>query len=250
MRKLVTFGRILREAGLEVGPGRMQDALLGLAAVDLTNRDDVYWALRCTIVSRRDDIEVFDAAFAAFWERAPRITLQQRPVEINAELPEEGEQDDQEQAVDAEAIGRDIRDGQDPDEQGDQENDETAAAVWSADEQLRDRDFARYGPDELRRARALVARVARVAPRRRSLRRQPSKLGRTFDPRRTLQEAMRTGGVPIERAWREPKLVPRKLVYLVDVSGSMEPYARAMVMFLQAAVRAGATSRRSRSARA
>ena len=50
---------------------------------------------------------------------------------------------------------------------------------------------------------------------------------------------MRTGGVPIERAWREPKLVPRKLVYLVDVSGSMEPYARAMVMFLQAAVRAG-----------
>ena len=50
---------------------------------------------------------------------------------------------------------------------------------------------------------------------------------------------MRTEGVPIERAWREPKLVPRKLVFLVDVSGSMEPYARAMVMFLQAAVRAG-----------
>ena len=46
VRKLVTFGRILREAGLEVGPGRMQDALLGLAAVDLSNRDDVYWALR------------------------------------------------------------------------------------------------------------------------------------------------------------------------------------------------------------
>jgi uncharacterized protein with von Willebrand factor type A (vWA) domain len=91
----------------------------------------------------------------------------------------------------------------------------------------------------LRRARALVARVARVAPRRRSLRRQPSPHGATFDPRRTLREAMRTGGVPIERAWREPKLVPRKLVYLVDVSGSMEPYARAMVMFLQAAVRAG-----------
>ena len=67
----------------------------------------------------------------------------------------------------------------------------------------------------------------------------PRRTARTFDPRRTLREAMRTGGVPIERAWREPKLVPRKLVYLVDVSGSMEPYARAMVMFLQAAVRAG-----------
>src|SRR4051812_1689002 len=144
----------------------MQDALLGLAAVDLVNRDDVYWALRCTIVSRRDDIEVFDAAFAAFWERAPRITLQARPVEISAELPEDAQNDDDgDQSVEAEALGRDVRDGQDPDEQGDQENEETAAAVWSADEQLRDRDFARYGPDELRRARALVARVARIAPR-------------------------------------------------------------------------------------
>jgi uncharacterized protein with von Willebrand factor type A (vWA) domain len=239
VRKLVTFGRILREAGLEVGPGRMQDALLGLAAVDLASRDDVYWALRCTIVSRRDDIEVFDAAFAAFWERAPRITLERRPVELDVELPEDTQKDDETQSAEAEAMGREMRDGADPEQSGDDEKDEMAAAVWSADEQLRDRDFARYGPEELRRARALVARVARVAPRRRSLRRQPANSGRTFDPRRTLREAMRTGGVPIERAWREPKLVPRKLVYLVDVSGSMEPYARAMVMFLQAAVRAG-----------
>jgi uncharacterized protein with von Willebrand factor type A (vWA) domain len=240
VRKLVTFGRILREAGLEVGPGRMQDALLGLSAVQLENRDDVYWALRCTIVSRRDDIEVFDAAFAAFWERAPRITLQQRPVELSAEMPEENQKDDSPDAVEAQAMGREVRDGQDDAEEGDEDDrEETAQAIWSADEQLRDRDFARYGPDELRRARALVARVARAAPRRRSLRKQPANSGRTFDPRRTLREAMRTGGVPIERAWREPKLVPRKLVYLVDVSGSMEPYARAMVMFLQAAVRAG-----------
>ena len=239
VRKLVTFGRILREAGLEVGPGRMQDALLGLAAVDLANRDDVYWALRCTIVSRRDDIEVFDAAFAAFWERAPRVMLQQRPIELGVEMPDESQQDDTPESVEAHALGREVRDGEDPEQQGDDEKEEKAAAVWSADEQLRDRDFARYGPEELRRARALVARVARATPRRRSLRRQPANSGRTFDPRRTLREAMRTGGVPIERAWREPKLVPRKLVYLVDVSGSMEPYARAMVMFLQAAVRAG-----------
>jgi hypothetical protein len=240
VRKLVTFGRILREAGLEVGPGRMQDALLGLASVDITNRDDVYWALRCTIVSRRDDIEVFDAAFAAFWERAPRIELQQRPIDLGVDMPEDNQKDDSPEAVEAHAMGPEVRDGQDDDESGDdEEKEETASAVWSADEQLRDRDFARYGPDEIRRARALVARIARASPRRRSLRKQPANSGRTFDPRRTLREAMRTGGVPIERAWREPKYVPRKIVYLVDVSGSMEPYARAMVMFLQAAVRAG-----------
>src|SRR5207253_11202745 len=72
VERLVTFGRILREAGLEVGPGRLQDALRGLDQVDLASRQEVYHALRCTLVSRREDIDAFDAAFAAFWEQAPR----------------------------------------------------------------------------------------------------------------------------------------------------------------------------------
>jgi uncharacterized protein len=235
VRKLVTFGRILREAGLEVGPGRLQDGLRALDAVRLDDRDEVYHALRCAIVSRHDDLEAFDAAFATFWERAPRVELTHRPPLMQLDVPSQDRSNPR--RVDAHQAESEAGDGES--DAGGEEEDRPMAAVYSSDELLRERDFARFGPDELRRARALVARVARVAPRRRSLRRQPSKLGRTFDPRRTLQEAMRTGGVPIERAWREPKLVPRKLVYLVDVSGSMEPYARAMVMFLQAAVRAG-----------
>src|SRR6185312_1916045 len=68
---VVTFGRVLREVGLEVGPGRLQDAVRGLDAVDLTEQDDVYWALRQTLVSRRDELELFDRAFAAWFLRAP-----------------------------------------------------------------------------------------------------------------------------------------------------------------------------------
>ena len=64
---IVTFGRVLREAGLEVGPGRVQDALRGLDAVELARQDDVYWTLRQTLVSRRDDIEAFDRAFHAWF---------------------------------------------------------------------------------------------------------------------------------------------------------------------------------------
>jgi uncharacterized protein with von Willebrand factor type A (vWA) domain len=71
-RKLVTFGRILREAGLEVGPGRLQDAMRGLALVDLADREQVYHALRCTLVARHDHLDIFDAAFTAYWEREPR----------------------------------------------------------------------------------------------------------------------------------------------------------------------------------
>ena len=218
----------------------MQDALLGLAAVDLTNRDDVYWALRCTIVSRRDDIEVFDAAFAAFWERAPRVVLQQRPIELGVELPEENQKDDspggrrRARARPRGARRRGSGRGGERRQGGGGRRGlvgrrrccatATSRATGPTSCAAPERSWHAW-----RASRRAAARCA--GSRRRT--------GRTFDPRRTLREAMRTGGVPIERAWREPKLVPRKLVYLVDVSGSMEPYARAMVMFLQAAVRAG-----------
>jgi hypothetical protein len=233
VRKLVTFGRILREGGLEVGPGRLQDGLLALDSVRLDNRDEVYWALRCAIVSRRDDLEAFDAAFATFWERAPRAAVTHRPPLMQLDVPSQDRGDPRH--VDAHRIEADDGEGD-----GDGEDEELPiAAVYSADELLRERDFARFGPDELRRARALVERIAMASPRRRSLRDQASHDGRKLDLRRTLHQAMRTGGHPIERAWRRPKTVPRRLIFLVDVSGSMEPYARAMTMFLQAAVRSG-----------
>ena len=204
-------------------------------AVRLDDRDEVYHALRCAIVSRRDDLEAFDAAFAAFWERAPRVELTHRPPIMQLDVPAEDRSDPR--RVDAHQAESEAGDG-DGDAEGDEEE-LPIAAVYSADELLRERDFARFGPDELRRARALVERIATASPRRRSLRSRPSHDGRTLDLRRTLHQAMRTGGHPIERAWRTPKTVPRRLIFLVDVSGSMEPYARAMTMFLQAAVRAG-----------
>ena len=71
VRHVVTFGRILREAGLEVGPGRISDALTGLDCLDIRNRDDVYWTLRTTLVSRAEELESFDRAFAAWFLRLP-----------------------------------------------------------------------------------------------------------------------------------------------------------------------------------
>src|SRR5215471_9500702 len=70
VRHVVTFGRVLREAGLEVGPGRLADALTGLDHVDLTRQDDVYWTLRQTLVSRAEDLEAFDRAWDAWFMRA------------------------------------------------------------------------------------------------------------------------------------------------------------------------------------
>ena len=68
---VVTFGRVLREAGLEVGPGRVADALRALDAVDLARQEDVYFSLRQTLVSRHDELDLFDRAFSAWFLRAP-----------------------------------------------------------------------------------------------------------------------------------------------------------------------------------
>jgi uncharacterized protein with von Willebrand factor type A (vWA) domain len=93
---------------------------------------------------------------------------------------------------------------------------------------------------ELRRLRRLMERLPQVTPTRRSRRlRTASGADEVYDARRTLRQAMRTQGLPLDRAFRTRKQVPRKLVFLCDVSGSMEPYARAMVMFMQAITAAG-----------
>src|SRR5688572_1814850 len=75
VRHVVTFGRVLREVGIEVGPGRIADAMRGLGAVDLTRQDDVYFTLRQTLVSRHDELELFDRAFVAWFMRGPVAPL-------------------------------------------------------------------------------------------------------------------------------------------------------------------------------
>src|SRR6187397_2913970 len=75
VRHVVTFGRVLREVGIEVGPGRVADAVRGLGAVDVTKQADVYFALRQTLVSRHDELELFDRAFVAWFLRGPVAPL-------------------------------------------------------------------------------------------------------------------------------------------------------------------------------
>src|SRR3990170_903349 len=85
VRHVVTFGRVLREVGIEVGPGRVLDALRSLDAVDLTRQDDVYFALRQTLVSRHDELELFDRAFAAWFMRGPVAPLVRQQNQRNAD---------------------------------------------------------------------------------------------------------------------------------------------------------------------
>ena len=218
---VVTFGRVLREAGLEIGPGRLTDALRALDAVDLESRDDVYFSLRQTLVSRRDELAIFDRAFEAWFLREPVLPP------ARDESPEPALH-----VVDGTA-GEAGSDGEE------EPDDEAIEAGASRQELLRDKDFAELTDEELRRVRDLIARIASMRPLRRSRRTRRDPLGERLDVRGMIRRSLRTGGDPVDRPLRARKEVPRRLVLLCDVSGSMDSYARVLLLFLHAAVGAG-----------
>jgi uncharacterized protein len=196
--RLTLFGRALRDAGLNVGTGRIADFCRAAA---LLPPDDLYWAGRATLVTRSTDIPVYDETFRAFFGPPAEV----RPLPAIVRIRVEGE---------------------------------VETGLASEVELLREKSFARCSQAELAALGQLMRRLPLVVPERRSRRRIPARKGAP-DLRRTLRRSFRTGGEPVERAWRERRRVRRPLVLLLDVSGSMDAYSRALVMFAHGALRSG-----------
>jgi len=215
VRHVVVFGRVLREGGLEIGPRRIADALRGLDAIDLARQEDVYWTLRQTLVARHEELETFDRAFNAWFLRAPAPP---RPREIDRPSP----------------VGQ-RRKGGAPGPGPELDGGEIEVGAWSYDELLRTRDFASMTPEEFARARILIRQIAIGRPRRRTHRLRPDRRGDVLDVRALVRASLATGGDPVTRAYRSRAYGPRKLVLLLDISGSMDAYARALLLYLHAA---------------
>ncbi len=219
-RIAVGFARLLRGAGLEVPLGNTIAFGQALMAVGLERRDSVYWAGRTTLMRRPEDADTYDRAFRAWWEHEHDLELVAPPVtrELSIAFDADGDDDD----------------APDP---GETTTTPTVAVRYSAAEVLRQRDFASYTTAEFAEARRLMADLRLAGSLRRSRRQQRSRRHRGKpDLRRTVRRALRTGGEPVQRAFLESASRPRRIVLLCDVSGSMEPYARALVRFLHAAV--------------
>ncbi len=215
VRHVVVFGRVLREGGLEIGPRRVADALRGLDAIDLARQEDVYWTLRQTLVTRREELEIFDRAFNAWFLRTPA-----RPRAREAEPPPRA---GQRRKGGAPGLGPELDGG------------EIEVGAWSYDELLRTRDFAAMSPEEFSRARTLIREIAVGRPSRRTHRLRSDRRGQVLDVRALVRASLATGGDPVKRAYRSRARGPRKLVLLLDISGSMDAYARALLLYLHAA---------------
>jgi hypothetical protein len=222
-RAAVAFARVLRGAGLDIPVGATITYARALDAVGLDRRDDAYWAGRATLLRGPEDARIYDAAFAAFWDR--------RTIPTDAR---------EETATEVVVAFDDARDdpgaGDDPDEP-DADEVPLLSVRWSPADVLRHRDFATYTPAEHAEARRLMADLRLAGALRRSRRHTPVRHTRGRpDLRRTVRRSLRAGGEPAQRAFRAPSTRPRRVVLLFDVSGSMEPYARSLLRFLHVAV--------------
>jgi uncharacterized protein with von Willebrand factor type A (vWA) domain len=219
---LVDFARELRSAGVAAGSGDVLAYASALAVLDPADLTDMYWAGRTTLVSKRDDIPVYDEVFRRFFlgTAGPDREL----VMLRAR-------------ADAEAEANLVAPASSPDAEGEEEE---AVLGWMASdvEALKRKSFDACTPEELAALRRIMKRIQLTPPRRRTRRTQPARRGRTPDLRRTVRESLRVHDEPAELFWRQRRIKLRPLILILDVSGSMADYSRHLLQFAYSASRA------------
>ncbi len=234
---VVHFTRLLRGAGLRLGPASALDALAAAAAVDVLRRGELYWALQAVLVKRPEDRDLFDEAFRLFWrdplaaeaqgalafldQLLPQARLPRPPAPAARRVAEAWQRPGPARPA-APAAEREGLD---------------AALTFSADEVLRRRDFEQLSAAELARAKRLVARMSATLRTLRPIatrRFAPDPHGPRIDLARTARDSRKTLGDLAPLRFRSRLLRPPPLVALCDISGSMGRYSEMLLHFLHA----------------
>lgn len=219
-RLAVGFSRVLRQLEVPVPASATINFTQALGVVGMLERSGVYWAARATLVRRPEDMPMFERAFAAFWQgRHPEfIGVEGTPPPVTLALD----------------MGDD--DAADGDDESTPPGD-IQSIRFSRSEVLTNKDFGSCTKQELEQLSRLMTDLRFTTHRRASRRQVPTKgRGDRPDLRRTVRWAIGHQGEPLKRAFTENATRPRRLVLILDVSGSMETYARALIRFVHAAV--------------
>ncbi|MEL6543147.1 MAG: VWA domain-containing protein [Myxococcota bacterium] len=229
---VMQFCRLLRRAGLPIGPERGIRALEAIAAVGVMQRSDVYWALHSSVLSRPEQQKVFDEAFRMFW-RDPFGANEAISIILPASKVPEHEEKKPSFARRVMEAWQPPRDPSDlPPPQGEERLELDAVMTFSPTETLRSKDFEQMSAEEIREAEAMIRRMRLPFAKIRQRRFEAYASGERVDLRRTLRGALRSGGEPMVLAQKRRKQKPPPLVVLCDVSGSMERYSRMFVHLL------------------
>ncbi len=227
--RVTRFGRLLRGAGLRLGPGQVLEGIESLAVVDVTDRREFYWALHAAWVTRGEDREVFREAFRLFWRQPERPVnrVLEELLALSRVTPEQRSRPASKRVLDALEVERR------PQREAREEAD-TIGLAFSDVEVLREKDFEQMSSAELREARRMIARF-RFPVQDLATRRWTPVNGRgDIDVRRTIRASLRHGFDHIPLRWRRRKKRPPGIVALCDISGSMAGYTRMLLRFLHA----------------
>ena len=224
LHNLLLFGRVLRRLGLDVNPGRMMDLVSALDHIEIGNKSDFYHAARTLLVHEREDLALFDEAFELFWRKPAEswdvecqgLTRRRKPagpIVTHPPLKEATSQDDPSSTSSQEMSVIDV------------------TRTYSNRELLRHKNFAEMNADESGAIKQMMSHLLWKVSERRTRRLRAGKAHR-IDLRRTLRRSLRSEGEILRWSYREPKLKPRPLVVIADISGSMERYTRLLLHFI------------------
>lgn len=227
---IVHFARVLRRAGLAVGPQQVLDAIEAVKLGGLRSRRDFYWLLHATLIKRHEQHEIFDQAFHVFWRDPQLLDKMMAMMLPEIRTPEDEDAEKASRRLSEALFGNDASD-QEENEEPDVEVD--SSETFSAAEILRKKDFEQMSAAELAEARAAISRLHLPLDEARIRRTEPNPRGHLADMRATLRATMRSGGIiPLKRRAYRHRRPP--LVVLCDISGSMSVYARVFLQFLHA----------------
>jgi hypothetical protein len=225
------FARVLRAAGLPIGPDRVLDAVRALDVAGVERRDDFYWTLASVFLDRREQFEVYDQAFHIFW-RDPQLLERVMAMFLPQVYGRQGREERQASSRVAEALRLKPKKPQETPIEPPQETQLEASLSFSAREVLQHADFETMTAEEIVQAKRMLANLRLPIPEIRVRRLAPDPQGLRVDLRASLRASLRNGAkiIPLKR--RSPQRRHPPLVVLCDVSGSMNRYSRMFLHFL------------------
>jgi uncharacterized protein with von Willebrand factor type A (vWA) domain len=226
------FARVLRGAGLPVGPDRVIDALRALEITGVERRDDLYWTLASIFLDRREHFELFDQAFHVFWSSS---RLLERVLAMSLPRMHQPAEEPPGKLLSSrllQSLALTTPPLTQPEQPPEQQRDATATV--SDRELLRKVDFDSMTGAELAAAKKLIAELRLPIPEVRVRRLRPDPRGHRVDLRDTLRASMRGNAdlIPLQR--RSPRREHPPLAILCDISGSMSRYSRMFLHFVHA----------------
>jgi hypothetical protein len=226
------FARLLRAAGLRIGPDRVLDSVRALEITGAhqfpLRRDDWYWTMSAVLLSREEQRPIFDQAFQIFW-RDPKLAEKMMQLLLPKAHGTAKPEEQQSQRL-TDALYQNQKESRPAEEKLELE----ARLTFSSREILQRMDFDTMSAAELAQARQMISQLRLPLPLVRTRRHKVDRNGRKIDVRATLRESLREGGDIIPLVRTAPRELHPPLVVLCDISGSMNPYARMFLHFLHA----------------